>query len=418
MPLTSFYTALTGLNNNSTAINVIGDNLANMNTTGFKSGKANFSELLAGLSGTSSTGNPITIGLGATMNGITRMNTQGTVTNTGISKDVAINGNGFFVVQTDGGLGFTRNGHFSLNDNGNLTSTDGFQLMGYTAVNGTIDTNAVPSEITVRRGSTIPAVATKNVNIISGNLYSGAAAGATTSSPVEILDASGILHSVKLNFTRNGSNSWDWNATIPAEDVGGLATDDPVEIGNGTVNFLNGVMTDPVDPNNPNPTLSISGFTNGAPDLNITLHIYDDKNEGIISASNLPSSFQCDQDGEEADTLSDISFGAGGIISGTSASGRSLVIGQIALADFPNVDGLQKFKGSTFVEFNSSGQPSIGAAGTGSRGQIVGSSLEGANVDMAQEFINLIVAQRAYQANSKVITTTDELYQESINLKR
>ena len=152
--------------------------------------------------------------------------------------------------------------------------------------------------------------------------------------------------------------------------------------------------------------------------MSIKLHLYDSNNNPIIATSNIPSSFQFDQDGKTADILSDISIGAGGLISGMSASGRSLVIGQLAVADFPNVDGLQKYKGSTFIAFNSSGEPSIGAAGTGSRGQIVGDSLEQSNVDMAQEFINLIVAQRAYQANSKIITTTDELYQESINLKR
>jgi flagellar hook protein FlgE len=417
MPLTSFYTALTGLNNNSSAINVIGDNLANMNTTGFKSGKASFSELLAGLSGTSSTGNPISVGLGSTLNSITRMNLQGTITNTSKSTDAAINGNGYFVVSTEGGMGFTRNGKFELNDQGNLTCSDGFQIMGYRANSGTIDTNATPEPITIRKGQTIPAIATSNINIISGNLFSGSTDGTTTSSPVEVIDASGIAHSVSANFTKNGT-SWDWSATIPSEDVGGAVGDPPVEIGNGTITFTNGIMDAPADPANPNPILTISTLASGAPDMSITLHLYDNNNDPIISTSNIPSSFQFDRDGEEADILKDISIGGGGMISGMSASGRSLIIGQLALADFPNIDGLQKYKGSTFIAFNSSGEPSIGAAGTGSRGQIVGNSLEQSNVDMAQEFINLIVAQRAYQANSKIITTTDELFQESINLKR
>jgi flagellar hook protein FlgE len=414
MPLTSFYTALTGINNNSLAINIVGDNLANMNTTAFKTGKASFAELLAGLSGTSSTGNPISFGLGSTLNGITRMNTQGTITYTGNSTDAAINGNGFFVVSIGDGQGYTRSGKFEFDSQGNLVSSDGFQILGYPAVNGSID-NSVLAPIEVRKGQNIPAVATSNLSV-AANLDSQAADGSTFAASVQAYDSLGTPHTVTLTFTKTGAGAWSWSATVPAEDTGGAVGGTPTQVGTGTLQFDEmGIMTAPAT----NPTLSITGLSSGAADMQVTFDLMDSGGTPAITNYARSSAVSSTtQNGFAASVLKDVSIDSSGMIMGMSENGQSIPLAQLALADFPNVEGLQKYQGSTFVAFTSSGEPSIGTAGSGGRGSIVGSSLEQSNVDMAQEFVNLIVAERAYQANSKVITTTDELYQDALNLKR
>jgi flagellar hook protein FlgE len=412
MQLTSFYTALTGLNTNALAINVIGDNLANMNTTGFKSSKASFAELLSGVSGTSATGNPISFGLGSSLSGVNRNCSQGTINYTGNSTDTAINGNGYFVVSTNGGMGFTRSGQFEFDGEGNLISSDGFKAMGYMAVNGEIDNSGAVSTIEVNKGQLIPANVTSAMSV-AANLDAQAADGDTYSTSVQIYDSLGQSHTISLDFTKTGTGVWTWSASIPAEDVGG-AVGDAVAIGTGSMQFNSvGVMTSPAD----SPILSISGLSNGAADMDIEFNLRSATNTPIITSYASDSAVSSTtQDGYEASSLKSISIDNDGVIVGLAENGKSISLAQLALADFPNEEGLQKYQGSTFVTFTSTGEPSIGVAGTGGRGSISGGSLEQSNVDMAQEFINLIVAQRAYQANSRVITTTDELYQDSLNL--
>jgi flagellar hook protein FlgE len=415
MQLTSLYTALTGLSNNSMAINTIGDNLANMNTTAFKSSKTTFTELLAGVSGTSPTGNPISYGLGATLSGISRNCSQGTINYTGNSMDSAINGNGYFVVSTNGGMGFTRSGQFEFDKDGNLISSDGFKVMGYMASNGEIDNTGAVTTIEISKGKLISASATTILSM-TANLDAQTLDGNVYSSSVQIYDSLGQSHTVTVDFTKTGTGTWTWSATIPAVDTGGAATDDPVEIGTGDLEFSDlGLLTSPTE----NPTLSISGLSNGATDMEIEFGLLGGTGVPLLTsyASNSAVS-STTQNGYEASALKSISIDSAGVIVGLAEDGISIPLAQLALAEFPNEQGLQKYQGTTFVSFTSSGEPSIGIAGTGGRGTITGASLEQSNVDMAQEFINLIVAQRAYQANSRVITTTDELYQDSLNLKR
>lgn len=407
MSLTSFYTALQGINNNSLAINVIGDNLANMNTTAFKAGQASFSELLAGISGTSATGNPVSFGLGSTLNGVERNCNQGAITFTGNSTDVAINGNGFFVVSIDGGMGFTRSGKFEFDKDGYLVSSDGFRVLGYQAVQGDIDTNGVIAPLEVRLGQSVRAHATGNMSLTM-NLDGQAEAGTEFATSVRVYDSLGASHVVGLTFTKGAGTSWDWTASLPSG--GGTVS------GSGSLEFdSTGQMISPTE----NPTIELTGLHTGAADMQVVLNLLDSAGNPLISNyASLSNVSSTTQDGFAASTLKDISIDADGVIVGLTAGGQAIKIGQLALADFPNPEGLQKFQGSTFITFPNSGEPSIGLAGTGGRGKIVGASLEHSNVDMAQEFINLIVAQRAYQANSRVITTTDELYQDALSMKR
>jgi flagellar hook protein FlgE len=417
MPLTSFYTALTGINTNSMAINVIGDNVANMNTTAFKASKATFSELLSGLSGTSATGNPTTYGLGSTPNGISRNDTQGTINNTGQSTDAAINGNGFFVVTAGDGMAYTRSGEFEFNKEGYFVSADGFQVLGYPAVDGEIDTSAAPAAIVIKKGQSIAGSATENMSI-NANLDAEASNGTLFSTSVQVYDSLGASHDVKLTFAKTAAiGEWSWSATMSAaETTGGSAGDPPIEMGTGTVIFDNaGNMTAPAT----NPTLSISGFSNGAASLSFAFNLLDDEGNGLVTGYASDSAVSTTaQDGIGASVLTDITISSDGVIMGLTENGQSVPLAQLAIATFQNVEGLQKYQGSTFTAFSSAGEPSVGVAGTAGRGTIVGSALEKSNVDMAQEFISLIVAQRAYQANSRVITTTDELYQDALNLKR
>jgi flagellar hook protein FlgE len=414
MPLTSFYTALTGLNNNSYAINVIGDNLANMNTTAFKSAQATFSELLAGVSGVDASGNPTSTGLGSSVNGVARNFTQGTITSTGESLDVAVNGKGYLIVEIEGSLGFTRSGALSVDKVGNLISTDGLSLMGYMGVDGAIDTTGDIVPIFINQAQLIPASQTTEVGM-TANLNAKALTGDTFSAAVQVIDTLGTEHPLAITFTKTDAG-WDWAATIPAVDVGGAATDPAVEVGTGSLEFdTNGLLITPPD----NPLLSITGYTNGAADMEVSLILWDPNDRPMITSyANDSAVSNTNQNGFGASAIASLSVDVDGVITGTTENGRTIALAQLALENFPNEAGLLKYKGSTFVSFSSSGEPSIGAAGTGGRGTFVGSALEQSNVDMAAEFVSLIKAQRAYQANSRIITTSDELYQDSISLKR
>ena len=408
MALTSFYTAMTGLNNNSLSINLIGDNLANMNTIGFKSSKANFGELLAGLQGTSENGNPITFGLGSSLTGITRTNTQGTVSYSGRSTDAAINGNGFFVVSVNGGQGFTRAGKFEFNSDGGLVSSDGYEILGYMAENGQLNNSGELVPIQIQKGQLLTPTATTSMDI-RANLDSSAEDGTVFASTAQIYDSLGTAHAVTLEYTKTSTGNWSWTANIPAEDTTGNTL-----IGSGDLTFDGqGNLTAPAA----NPTLTITGLISGGNDATIEFRLLDENGNGLLTSLSSESGVSStSQDGRAPSILKDISIDASGVIMGLSETGGTVTLAQLALADFPNVEGLQKYKGSTFISFPSSGDPSIGVAGTGGRGSIVGASLEQSNVDMAQEFVDLIVAQRAYQANSSIIKTTDELNQVALSL--
>jgi flagellar hook protein FlgE len=415
MPLTSLYTALTGLNNNAMSINVIGNNLANLNTTAFKSSKVTFAELLGGASSTSSSGNPIQVGLGSSITGIPPNFNQGSIAYTGRTTDAAISGNGFFVISTGSGQGYSRAGSFSFNSAGELINSEGFNVLGYSATNGAINYNTPLAPIVIQKGSPFPPKATTELSI-SANLSSSADVGSANSTAVQIYDSLGQSHTVTISFTRGSTTGYAWSATIPAVETGGAATDSPVEIGTGSLTFNGtGQLVAPTA----NPDLAITGLANGAADMTINFGILD--KDGNPRFTGYASDFNVSatsQNGSPTSVLRDISIDASGIINGISDSGQVQPMAQLALANFANVEGLLKFQGSTFSAVESSGEPSIGIPGSAGRGTISGASLEQSNVDIAQEFVNLIIAQRGYQANSRIITTTDELYQDSLSIKR
>jgi flagellar hook protein FlgE len=347
------------------------------------------------------------------------MYTQGSITSTGNSLDAAISGNGFFVVSTGGGLGFTRAGSFGFNALGELVSSDGLNVMGYEAVNGKLNSGGSLTPIVINKGQSLAPKKTENASV-AANLDSQLTIGKTFSTSVQIYDSLGTKHDVNITFGKTAIGKWSWSATIPATDqIGGAITDPAVEIGSGEIDFdSNGKMDTTTTTPNPG-TLSLTSLSSGAANFDVTFNLLDsNKNPLITSYASESAVSSTTQDGSAASVLKDVSIDNSGTLVGTYDDGQVQPLAQLAVADFPNVEGLMKYVGSTLVPFLSSGDPSIGVAGTGGRGTIVGGSLEQSNVDMAQEFTNLIIAQRAYQANSKVITTTDQLYTDVLNMKQ
>jgi len=449
MALTSFFSALTGLNSNSHTINVIGDNLANLNTVGFKAGKATFAEIIGGMSGFSATGNPIVFGQGSMLNGVVHKQAQGTPEYTGNSTDAMINGNGYFIVATgDGGIGYTRAGRFQFDSNGGLVSSDGYQLMGYMADSeGVIDQARGITSIDIRMGQFVPAVKTTIVSA-AVNLDSQAPAAAPAATPpafpvgsqfvtpIQVYDSLGAQHTIQLTYTKttDPGTAWpEWELTAgilvpdPA-DPKGPPVSVPIEISGGTsfplVFDKDGRLEDTMPD-----TLLLTMPASAAPpavggpqtmvDNDITLNLRDDRGNSLLtSAASESATTNTKQNGFAASSLASVAFNNKGVVIGIAANGNAIELAQLAIATFPNVEGLQKYNGSTLIASANAGEPSIGAAGSGGRGSISGGSLEMSNVDMAEEFISLIIAQRAFQANARMITTSDELYQEAIHLKR
>lgn len=409
--LNSFNTAISGINSNSQAINIVGNNLANINTTAYKTNRVSFAELLGGLGGTSANGNPIQVGLGSVVSGVTSVNSQGTLANTGRSTDVALNGSGYFVVANGGGQAFTRAGNFSFTSNGALVSGDGFDVLGYPAVNGVINNAGALTPIIISKGSSLAPKTTTELSI-TANLDSRLATNETYSTGVKVFDSLGVPHNITFTFTKTGATTWSWTAKIPSSET----STNPPTLGSGNFTFDSaGALTSPAS----NVNLSISGLTSGASGLSVTFGAIDSSGNprftGFAAESAVASTTQ---NGFSSSVLKDISISNDGTVNGLFDNGQVRPLYQLAVANFLNPEGLLKSVGATFVAGPASGEPAIGSPGFGGRGTVTGQSLEQSNVDITQEFTSLIISQRGFQANSRVISTTDELYQDAINLKR
>jgi len=409
----SFSTALSGLDSESQALSVISNNLANLNTTGFKSQTPEFQDLFYQQIGSSGDGDPVQIGVGTTVGAISSNFTQGSTETTGVPTDVAIQGNGFLVEDNDGLQEYTRAGDLSVGANGQLLTTDGGNVLGYAAVNGVISASQTLGPLSVSSGQISPPNPTGNVDI-DMNLDSAGGIGSTFSTPATVFDAQGNSHVLTFNFTNTAANTWTYNITIPAADVGGTGA--PVSIGTGTLKFNGaGVLTTPAT----NVTgLTITGFADGASNLTFNWDLYDsNKNPLITQLASASAASSTTQDGYASGTLSSFSIESSGIIQGTFSNGQTLALGQIALASFANVQGLVRNGSNNYLASLASGSANIGDPATGGRGTLAGGSLEESNVDIATEFANLILAERGYQANAKTVTTFDEVTQTAINMQ-
>lgn len=409
----SFSIPLSGLTANSQALSAISNNLANLNTVGYKETNTQFRDLFYQQIGTSGSGAPVQLGAGVTVSSNNSLFTQGSVSSTGIDTNVAIQGNGFFVTQKNGLQEFTRAGDFTLDQNGVLLADDGGEVMGYTATNGVVNINAPVGPITLASGQTTPANPTGNIQL-GMNLDSNAAVGDTFTASSPIIDSLGSSHVLTFTFTKTAANTWSYNITIPAADVG--ATGAPVSVKSGSLSFNgNGQLTSPAA----NVTgINITGFADGASNLTFNWTGFTPPTPSITQLAAASAVANSTQDGFPAGSLLHFTVDQNGVIEGTFSNGQSRAIGQIAIASFANDVGLQQIGGNSFVATLASGTANIGAANQGGRGSLVGGALELSNVDIATQFAQLITAQRGYEANAKTVTTFDQVTQDTINIKQ
>ncbi|MBI1358346.1 MAG: flagellar hook-basal body complex protein [Acidobacteria bacterium] len=428
-----FFTGLSGLRAHARAVEVVANNLANLNTIAFKGSRSDFRDLFYQQIGQSRSGVASQVGIGAAPITVSRRFEQGTIQNTGGLLDAAVQGEGFFIVR-DGDLTlYTRAGNFQLNQDQNLVTLNGENVLGWVRdrATNTLDTGLPPAPITLQGNDRIEPTATTTLSV-NANLQTGSTS--PFSRPIEIFDSLGSPHILTLTFTPTaptGTNSAAYvvTATLPANETIDLNTNatplaDPNVVAPAvTIEFdQNGVLSG-ASPTSATLDMTATtpayAFLNGAGPLNVTWNFTDPL--GIpritsVAASSTVSDLS--QNGSASAELVSIAVADGGIINGTYSDGRTLELAQLALARFTNKQALQANGNNTFLRSAAAGEPLVGEASTGGLGAIVGLSLETSNVDIANEFTDLLTYQRGFQANSRVITTADELNQEALNLKR
>jgi len=335
------------------------------------------------------------------------------VQTTGVNTDVAIGGNGFFVVEKDGIQSYTRAGNFAKSKDGTLATSDGEEVLGFPAVNGQISQLQGLSPIVVGAGYVSPANATTSVKLTT-NLDANANVGDVYTAPVTVYDSLGQDHVLTYSFTKTGTSAWQYDITIPGAEVGSTSTAVNVATGSLTFDGQGNLLTPKADVSG----INITGFVDGANALTFGWSLYDGAGSAVRQVASPSSTSKTDQDGYSSGSLLDFSIGTDGVVEGKFSNDKSMVLGQLVLANFANVQGLTRMGGNSYRATLASGAASIGAPGTGGRGTLSGGSLELSNVDIATEFASLIVAQRGFQANARAITTFDEITQDTINLKR
>jgi len=419
----SFSTALSALNATATAIDVVGSNLANLNSPGFKGSEVIFHDLMTQSLGADFGATQVSAGTGQPLT--LRQFTQGTIQSTGGLLDAAIVGNGLFVIKdsSDKTL-YTRAGNFVLDKTGYLRTTTGERVQGWSTLNdaGDVDVGGSTGDILVPVGSLRDPKTTKNFTV-DLNLDSSASADATSdfSTPITIYDSLGAAHVLTIHFEKTDANQWSYKVTIPGEEVSGGTAGTPFDISgaSGTLTFgTDGKLTSPAA-DSPI-TFDITGLSDGATDLTgLTWNPYTESGVARITQygqKSAPSASS--QDGAAAAQLVSVGVGDGGKILAQYSSGEQLWVGQLALASITNPDSLVGVGNNNFTVSSRSAAPTVGVADSGGRGSIVGGSIEASTVDIAREFTNLMVYQRGYQANVRVVTTTDTLNQDTINLIR
>jgi flagellar hook protein FlgE len=395
--LRSLYSGISGLRSHQTMLDVTGNNIANVNTAGFKSSSVQFQDTLsqltkgagAGTPGEAGGTNPAQVGLGVQVTGIATNFNQGSAQATGKATDLMIAGDGFFSVNIGGQSLYTRAGSFSPDASGRLVTPDGAVLQGWAAVNGVVATGGAVSDITVSNTAVSAARATGTAGVV-GNVPFEAAPDARLDRQVQVFDATGTATPLDLTFIRTTAG---WDVTGKNE-AGNTATSSLV--------FNNGALDTAAS--TAGGTLTVGGIV-----VDMTR---------VTGYTGMSSVVIDSQDGRAAGTLESFSISKDGTVLGSFSNGAKAPVAQVAMAKFNNPAGLEKAGGSEYRITANSGAAVLGTAGIGGFGAITAGSLEMSNVDLSQEFTNLIVAQRGFQANARIITTSDEVLQELTNLKR
>jgi flagellar hook protein FlgE len=410
----SFSTALSALDANATAVGIVGNNLANLDTPGYKSSVAYFQNLMS-----ESLGTGTQIGFGVEQPLTMTQFTQGAIQSSGGPLDAAIQGDGFFVVNNGSVPEYTRAGSFQTDLSGNLLTPSGAYVQGWTATNGVLNTGGPIGNIVVPVGSMQAPVASTSFTL-NANLNSSSNADATSawSSPVTVYDSLGDAHVVTLNFQKTAANTWSYTATVPGADVtaGTAGTPYPIPSATGTLTFnSSGQLTSPAA-GSPI-TIAIPGLSDGAANMNLSWSPYNADGSGSITQFDETSAASANsQNGLAAAQLTGVAMGNGGQLIASYSNGQQTVVGQLAMASIRNPQSLLSVGNNDYQVSSTTAAPSIGIPGTGGRGTVTGGSLEASNVDIATEFTQLIVLQSAYQADSKVITTVSDMAQETTSL--
>ena len=437
--LRSMYSGVSGLRGYQTMIDVVGNNIANVNTIGFKAGQTVFQDLLsqtlqgAGLPAEGGGTNPAQIGLGMRLAGTTTSFGQGGLQNTGRSTDMSIQGDGFFVVRRDTNQFFTRAGSFTLDGNGRLATPQGTLVQGWTAdALGNINTNLDVADILMPVGSLIDPQATTEV-VVGGNLPASApvstpANPTLVSSAITVYDANGAAKSLTFEYEKTAANRWELKIKANGAYLqnGGAPPVDAVwefsfNAVNGTVAGIDATGAGTAGGATTTGSLvltnaALASFGDFDPATTITVRF--DQGEPLSQFSGINSLAARDQNGSAPGALQTFTISQEGVITGVFSNGRTQNIAQIAIANFANPAGLEKLEGSMYRPTANSGLAQIGVAGIAGRGTLAGGTLEMSNVDLAQEFTNLIVAQRGFQASTRIITASDEVLNDLVNIRR
>ncbi len=417
MAVGSFSAALSGLNSNAIYLSVIGNNLANINTIGFKSSGVTFADLVSqNVAGTGQ------VGLGVITGSIAPVFSQGSIESTREATNVAIQGDGFFVISKDGGFAYTRAGDFSFDADGRLVTSSGNAVLGWTTLDATtldIVTSGQPAEIIVPPGVLRDPTPTTQFQTVT-NLDATATVGSTFSTTIQINDTLGASHLATITYTNTGAGAWSYDVTVPGAEITGGTAGTPFSVGTGTMVFdASGVLTTVNAAAAADVTITTPTWANGAGVSTVVWDLVGANGDPFVTGFATESSTaSISQNGAAAAKLLSISIDDAGNIVGTFGSGQTVKLAQLAITAFNNPKGLTKLGGNLYREGQPSGIPNIGTAGSGGRGSLIGSALEQSNVDIALEFTRMILAQRGFQANSRTITVSDELLVEVLNLKR
>jgi flagellar hook protein FlgE len=361
--------------------------------------------------------------------------TQGSISATGVPTDVAIQGTGFFAVQNSSGvIDYTRAGDFSVDANNYLVTSEGQQVLGYPAVNGVVDTGAGIAPLQLGAGTISPPTATANVELTT-NLDASDAVGTTFSTPVQIYDSLGAAHTLTATFTNTGPGAWSYSLSIPSADLNPTTVPGPPIVvtpatgilATGTLTFNgNGVLIGDTATTGGTVTgglsnvtgIPIVGLADGASDQTFSWNVLNGTSPLLTQVAAASSTTSIGQDGSSSGSLVNFSIGSDGTITGSFSNGETQALGQLALANFANDNGLQLNGNTDFTPTLASGPAVSGIPGEGILGTLSGGSLELSNVDIATEFANLIVAQRGFEADAKAVTTFDQILQDTIALKQ
>jgi flagellar hook protein FlgE len=426
--ISSMHTAVSGLTSNGQALSVTADNIANASTNGFKTSRAEFQDMMSrsisgGYGG-------MQTGRGSKVASITPILTQGNVDNTGRDTDLAINGDGFFVVDGPTGRSFTRNGEFSFDKDGYFKTSDNFKLKGF-EFNDLGEVTQKLVDVQLPR-SLVPARPTKLVRLdmnLDSRIPPGPEKEVSLNDPyksadfttgIEIHDSQGTKHLITVGFVKKGDNSWSWKALGKASEIAGA---DPAqayaEVASGDLSFTPEGKLQEEKVNQKN-----FSFIGAIPNQDVVFNFGDSIAaggtglKGARQFGHVSDLMSWSQDGAASGTLNGISFSDDGILTALYSNGQADDLAQVALARFENPEGLAKTGNNKAKETRESGGAAIGFPSHGGRGQILAGALERSTVDLAGEFVDMIKTQRNFQANAKTITTSDEMLSDVINIKR